>query len=188
MKPTIRFELKHGDMLTLGDVKCQYLVGLDMEEVGKELVKCVAGAKQWFKGLPDWKMKDIGWCTKGVYGQCWLITSINTRDWASINYTLWCLGWHSINPPSTSQLTVVEGGLIFTNSYELVDTRSTINQLTVDQVSTECWLSANWVFNGMSVEMSWITRWQMLLVQMIQDVFNCAVAFKSLLRNFIDGS
>lgn len=46
-------------MLTLGDVKCQYLVGLDMEEVGKKLMKCVAGAKSWSKGLPDWKMKDI---------------------------------------------------------------------------------------------------------------------------------
>jgi len=26
-------------MLTLGDVKCQYLVGLDMEEVGIKLIK-----------------------------------------------------------------------------------------------------------------------------------------------------
>ena len=33
MKPTIRYELKHGDMLTFGDVKCQYVVDLDTEEV-----------------------------------------------------------------------------------------------------------------------------------------------------------
>ena len=33
----IRYELKHGDMLTLGDVTCQYLVDLDDEEVSKAL-------------------------------------------------------------------------------------------------------------------------------------------------------
>ena len=33
LKPTIRYELKHGDMLTFGDVKCQYVVDLDTEEV-----------------------------------------------------------------------------------------------------------------------------------------------------------
>ena len=32
--PTIRYELKHGVMLTMGDVICQYLKGQDMEEVG----------------------------------------------------------------------------------------------------------------------------------------------------------
>lgn len=148
MKPTIRYELKHGDMLTLGDVKCQYLVGLDMEEVGKELVKCVAGAKKWSKGLPDWKMKDIGWCTKGVYGQCWLITSINTRDWASINYTLWCLGWHSINPPSTSQLTVVKSGLIF-------DQFIWVGRHSVDYQPTNCWSSVNGVLTKCELSIQW---------------------------------
>ena len=33
LKPAIRYELKHGDMLTFGDVKCQYVVDLDTEEV-----------------------------------------------------------------------------------------------------------------------------------------------------------
>ena len=37
LKPTIRYELKHGDMLTFGDVKCQYLVELDTNEVGKQV-------------------------------------------------------------------------------------------------------------------------------------------------------
>ena len=32
--PTIRYELKHGVMLTMGDVTCQYLIGRDMDEVG----------------------------------------------------------------------------------------------------------------------------------------------------------
>ena len=41
MKPTIRYELKHGDMLMFGDVKCQYVVDLDTEEV-KLYVHCEA--------------------------------------------------------------------------------------------------------------------------------------------------
>lgn len=32
LKPTIRYELRHGDMLTFGDVKCQFLVEADKEE------------------------------------------------------------------------------------------------------------------------------------------------------------
>lgn len=35
LKPTIRYELRHSDMLTLGDVKCQYMVG-KIEEEGEE--------------------------------------------------------------------------------------------------------------------------------------------------------
>ena len=34
MTPTVRYDLKHGDMLTMGDMMCQYLKGQDMEEVG----------------------------------------------------------------------------------------------------------------------------------------------------------
>ena len=41
LKPTIRYELKHGDMLMFGDVKCQYVVDLDTEEV-KLYVHCEA--------------------------------------------------------------------------------------------------------------------------------------------------
>ncbi|XP_022793065.1 mediator of DNA damage checkpoint protein 1-like isoform X2 [Stylophora pistillata] len=32
LKPMVRYELKHGDMLTFGDVTCQYLVGMEEEE------------------------------------------------------------------------------------------------------------------------------------------------------------
>ena len=34
LTPTVRYELKHGVVLTMGDVICQYLMGRDMEEVG----------------------------------------------------------------------------------------------------------------------------------------------------------
>ena len=63
MKPTIRYELKHGDMLTFGDVKCQYVVDLDTEEV-KLYVHCEACLTELGKPTRD--------CKVGLYQQ-WLI-------------------------------------------------------------------------------------------------------------------
>lgn len=38
LRPKIRYELKHGDMLTLADVRCQYLIGPLAEEVSCEQI------------------------------------------------------------------------------------------------------------------------------------------------------
>lgn len=35
LKPKVRYELKHGDMLTFGDVTCQYLMVMEEEEVSE---------------------------------------------------------------------------------------------------------------------------------------------------------
>ena len=60
LKPTIRYELKHGDMLTFGDVKCQYVVDLDTEEV-KLYVHCEACLTELGKPTRD--------CKVGLYQQ-----------------------------------------------------------------------------------------------------------------------
>ena len=53
LKPTIRYELKHGDMLTFGDVKCQYVV--DLGEV-KLSVHCKACLSELGKPTRDCKV------------------------------------------------------------------------------------------------------------------------------------
>ena len=39
LRPKIRYELKHGDMLTLADIRCQYLIGPLAGEVSKGILR-----------------------------------------------------------------------------------------------------------------------------------------------------
>lgn len=135
-------------MLTLGDVKCQYLVGLDKEEVGKITDKMCCWSKkliQKFTRLESERHID-GSCTKGIHGWVLIDTlqSVPLIDpWSTLQLTPWLtLDQHYIDMSVESWL---RGASFFTSSHELVDTWLTIHQLLTNRV-----------FIGISMEMSWI--------------------------------
>ncbi|KAL9980282.1 hypothetical protein ACROYT_G008844 [Oculina patagonica] len=59
LKPTVRYELKHGDMLTLGDVKCQYLVSLDMEEEDEDETGSETGSESMLQDVNTEEKLDL---------------------------------------------------------------------------------------------------------------------------------